>query len=318
MNLDYHVNNWFKRYEEIIPEFNEFLKTLFIKPLRAIRVNTTRVKPKLIYDALIELGFNINPHPTLSYIYYSSDAKLGKTIYHELGYYYLEDLVSTLPPIILLKNIGNTSSVIDLTAAPGGKCTHMAQILYNKPYHIIANDINKKRINILIRNIERLALTNIIITNYDARKYPFIRSDRIMLDAPCSSETLIYEMSISEIKMLYKKLYIKYSKIQREIIKRAYQIQPENGLLLYSVCTIAPEESEAIINYAINLGYKVEKLSNIPFKYIPGIDSWKINGKTVVFDSSIKRTIRIYPHLNLDEYGGSIGYLYIALLKKVG
>ncbi len=314
-----NVVNWFLRYRDIIPEFDYFMEIVFRQPLRAIRVNTIKVSPKAIYDVLLDLGFDVYKLPSLSYVLYSPNKGLGKTIFHQLGYYYLEDIVSILPPKILLYKIGRFPLVLDLAAAPGGKCTHMGQLLIDKHYFVLANDISKTRINILIKNIERLGLTNIIVTCYDSRKLPYVCSDRILFDAPCSSESLIYEMSEKDLRFLVSgKSIEKYPKLQMEIIKHAYNLLADGGYLLYSVCTFAPEECEAVVNYALQIGFKIEKIS-IPstlFKCSRGIDEWVINGEHVKFDSDIKHSVRIYPHLNFDRYGGSIGYLYIVLLRK--
>jgi len=246
---------------------------------------------------------------------------LGRTLYHGLGYYYVEDLVSLLPPIILFKSLRRKLKILDLAAAPGGKCTHMSQLLLRENLNslVIANEPDNVRRRALIINVERLTLPNIIITGYDGRYFPKTTLfDGIIFDAPCSSESLLYEMSARDLKMLSESTYIKYSQLQKSIIRNAYEIIDHGGLLVYSVCTFAPEEAEDVINYALEVGFKVEKLPRLPFKFSKGLDEWKISGKVIRFDSSIsKHTVRLYPHLNYDDYQGSIGYLYLSLLRKV-
>ena len=316
------VSKWFSRYRDIIPEFDYFMSVLFERPLRAIRVNTIKVSADLIYDLLCEFNFEVYRFPTLDYVLYSPSSGLGKTIFHKLGYFYLEDIVSLFPPVILLRKLGDYPIVLDLTAAPGGKCSHMAQLLLERgcgKYFVVANDVNASRLQVLIRNVERLGLTNVIITSYDCRSYPEVITDRILFDAPCSSEALVYEMKTEDLKLLISGNTIgKYSRLQIATIQRAYNLLSDGGLLLYSTCTVAPEECEAVVNYALQIGFRIERIilpGNV-VRYVGGIEEWIIDGKRVKFDSDIKYTIRVYPHLNYDRYRGSIGYLYIALLRK--
>lgn len=321
MEKPLYLKRILSRYKEIIPDSEFFTKVILQKPIRCIRVNFLKIDTYSLFELLNSLGFNLIKIDWLNYAFYTHDENPGKTIYHSLGYYYVEDIVSLLPPIILFRSLNCKRLILDLAAAPGGKCTHIAQLLLEEEPSsiVIANEPNSLRRRALIINVDRLTLPNIIITGYDGRYFPKnVLFNGIIFDAPCSSEALLYEMKGNDLKMLSRKIYNRYSQLQKAIIKSAYEIMNNDSLLIYSVCTFAPEEAENVVNYALEIGFKIEKLPKLPLKTYKGVDEWKIDRKWVYFDPQVSKfTARVYPHLNYSKYKGSTGYLYLALLKKV-
>ena len=306
------------RYRDLVPEFEGFVESLLSRPLRCVRVNTVKADPGEVAEELVSSGFELRRVPWLGYAFYTSAEGLGKHLLHALGYYYVEDVASLIPPLLLLEELGRQPYVIDMAAAPGGKCTHIAQILHGKPYLVVANDVDRRRLDALESNIDRLGLCNVAVTAYDARRFPRIGGcDRIMLDAPCSSEALLYEMSDEDARVLLRRPYSRYRRVQEAMVRRAYELLEPGGLLVYCVCTVAPEEAEAVVDYAVRLGFKVRD-AKVPLRHERGIEEWRVDGETLRFDPSVRRTARIYPHLNLEEYGGSVGCLYVAVLERGG
>jgi NOL1/NOP2/sun family putative RNA methylase len=308
------ISNIFDRYRDIIPEYEYFLEIILKRPLKAIRFNTLHYDIELIHDYL-EKECELDRLEWCSYAYYIKEEDgIGKSFYHESGLFYIQNITSLLPPLLLtpMKN----DWVLDVAASPGGKATHIAQIMGNNGV-VVANDVDRKRILRLTSNIRRLGITNTIVTCMDAGNYPKIPGiTKILVDAPCSNESLVYRMDTKTLKILVnKKVYQQYSRLQREIISRMAQIMDRGRRLLYCVCTFAPEEAEAVTDYALNHGFRPIKIS-VPLKYTKGIEEWTINGERVKFSSDVRFSLRVYPHLNFEEYRGNIGFLYISLLEK--
>jgi|Deesub1362B_J571_1020462.scaffolds.fasta_scaffold00004_224 16S rRNA C967 or C1407 C5-methylase (RsmB/RsmF family) len=309
------VEKILNRYKDIIPEYDFFKEVVFHRPLKSIKINNIVYDEKEILSLLKERTA-LHKIDWCSHAYYTEgNYKLGRSVYHELGLFYIQNITSLLPPLIL--NPKEDDITLDVAAAPGGKTIHMAQIMNNQGI-IYANDKDPRRIKQLIYNITKFSVTNTVVTNIDARLYPSIdRYSKVLLDAPCTNESLIYKMNTRTLEMLLsQRIYRKYHVLQKQIIKRLSMLLDKESLLLYSVCTYAPEECEYVVESAINYGFEPIKLNAVPLKCCKGIDEWIINGRKIRFDSSVKRCIRIYPHLNYNKYHGSTGYIFISLLRR--
>lgn len=302
----------YQRYSEIIPNFEEFLRVIR-KPLPySIRVNTLKTTPEDLIPRLELRGFKLERVEWHEWFYIITDlGKLGqpgKTLEHTLGYYYVQELVSGLPPLVLDPEPGEL--VLDMAAAPGSKTTQMAQMMENRGT-IVANDVDMDRISALKSNIDRLGVTNTVITRSDARKLSLpVKFDRILLDAPCSSEGIVRKdptasgkVSLREIRHL--------SRLQKGMVRNAYSLLKEGGVLVYSVCTFSPEECEEVVDFAVKLGFTTEEV-RVPMRTVKGLRKWKDErGREVVFDPEVEKAVRIYPHMN--DSGG----MFIAKLVKV-
>lgn len=128
-----------------------------------------------IVESISDNCFKINKSPI----------PLGATTEYLAGFYMIQSAASMLPVQILDPQPGDY--VLDMSAAPGGKTTHIGQLLKNQGL-IVANDLKKERLISLNYNIQRMGLKNVIITNYDGRKFPesLMNFDKILLDAPCT------------------------------------------------------------------------------------------------------------------------------------
>ncbi len=302
----------YERYRRIIPDFDRFFEFLTKPLLYSIRVNTLKIDPERLIKRLEGRGLKLEPVSWHEWFYVAKDQdsakRVGKTLEHVLGYYYVQELVSALPPLVLNPEPGEV--ILDLAAAPGSKTTQMAQMMENKGT-IIANDVDLSRISALKSNIDRLGITNVAITQIDARRFYSNRKfHKILLDAPCSSEGTIRKnpwsppkISLNEIKRL--------SKLQKAMIRNAYHLLEKGGVLVYSVCTFSPEECEEVVDFAIKLGFEPEKVE-VPLKTVPGIRKWvDEKGKEYEYDMGVTKAVRLYPHVN--DTGG----MFIAKLRKI-
>jgi len=292
------IGKIFRRYEEFIPDFQDFLEALGRSPPFSIRVNTIKSSFEKLSDRFDEYGINYEP------VEWYRDAMITEervthTLEYYLGDFYVQELASMVPPLIL--NPDENSFVLDMCAAPGSKTTQIAQMMNNRG-HIVANDIEMERVKILRSNVKQMGCLNVTITKRDGRK---IRGENIfdfvLLDAPCSGEGRHWKFnplgwSESKIKSL--------SKLQSSLLENAIRLVKEGGVVVYSTCTYAPEENEAVLSRFLDrvkiLGVKS------PVRALPGITEWR--GE--FYGEEMKKAIRLFPHIS------GTGGFFIAKLQK--
>jgi len=281
------MNIFLKRYEEIFGE--DCRKILEVKLRSAIRVNTIKISEKEIVKRLREQKAVVEKIPFADLGYFV-DAKfsIGATPEYLLGYYYIQEAASQLPVQVL--NPEKNDLVLDMAAAPGGKTTQIAQYMENKGV-LIAIDKEEFRLKSLRNNLERLGVANCIVYKKDGQDISDFRMkfDKILLDAPCSGNLIVDK------KWLDKKTIegIKErAELQKKLLKAAVSVLKEKGTLVYSTCSMEPEENEIVIDWALsNLPIKLEK---IDLKIgIPAISEFE--GRK--FSSEIKKCVRIVPYL---------------------
>lgn len=304
------------------PFFLEYLKELFgneldlfleysIKPLKeSIRVNTLKISCNSLKNILIEKNWKIKKIPWVDYgflIEYSPE-DIAQTLEYSLGYYYIQGAMSMLPVEILDLKKGDI--VLDLCAAPGSKTTQISQKMEGKGI-IIANDINVKRIKALSSNIQKCFALNVIILLKDGRiLYKWYKDtfDKVLIDAPCSS-TGIIRKSWRVAKKWNIKLIERLSKYQTQLLLSGFDCLKKGGVLVYSTCSICPEENERCINNLLqsrnNAYLKEIDIKNI--KYENGITNWKKEK----YNEEILKCIRIYPYHNDSE-----GFFIAKIVKE--
>ena len=194
----------------------------------------------------------VKKHPIVehAYIYEKEIYDLGKSIFYDLGCFYLQEPSAMIPSFLLDPN--EDDIVLDLCAAPGGK-TVQASFLMNGRGLIIANDIARDRTDILLENAEKLGLPNVVITNNDFQKIEKNYEShftKIILDAPCSGSGMFRKMESMKNDWSYNKV-LKYSEVQKSLILSAYSMLSPGGIMVYSTCSFSYEENEEIIEYLL-------------------------------------------------------------------
>lgn len=146
----------------------------------------------------------------------------------------------------LLLDPEENMEVLDLAAAPGGKTSHLAELMHNNG-QITALDISQNRLDLIRENLARLGVENVTLIKSDAVKYEDRkRYDRILADLPCSGLGLI--ASKPEIKWDKSEAVIKkMAELQYEILSNNLDKLKIGGQLLYSTCTLSREENQDLI-----------------------------------------------------------------------
>ena len=279
-------------------ELERYLEMLKVPILRTIRCNTLKISPSELKIKLENKGWKINQpfHEFQEIMIVESElapGELGRALEHMLGYYYIQEMASMLPVLVL--NPKPSETVLDLCAAPGSKTTQIAARMENSGL-LIANEVKMDRLKILATNIERCGVANCIVTRKDGialckrLKEEGFLFDKILLDAPCSGEGTI-RSTPRTLESWNIKTIENLSKLQKSLIASAIEILKPEGELVYSTCTHAPEENEEVLNFALkNFDVKIEKI-NLPVKASPGITKWM--DKEYLQD--VKLSCRLYP-----------------------
>jgi NOL1/NOP2/sun family putative RNA methylase len=294
-------------------DFDSYMEILKVEPVRSFRCNTLKISPEDLKKRLENKGWKIKlpfkNYPEVMIVdSILQPGELGRSIEHILGYYYIQEIASMLPVLILNPKEGER--VLDLCASPGSKTTQIAARMNNKGL-LVANEVKFGRIKILAANTERCGVMNIVMTRKDGIalckrfKNENFLFDKILLDAPCSGEGTI-RSTPKTLEMWNIKTIENLSKLQKSLIASAIEILKPNGELIYSTCTHAPEEDEEVVDFALkNFDVKVEE-TVLPLETREGITQWEDKE----YSSQVKLAHRIYPQVANTE-----GFFLVKLKK---
>ena len=306
-----------KRMEILLgkAEAKKFFDISYTKTPSSLRCNTLKISIKDLKSRLENYGWKLkqpfSEFPEVMVV--ESELKpgeLGNTKEHLLGYYYVQEISSMLPMLVLKPESGDF--VLDLCASPGSKTTQAAAMMENGGT-IIANEINMGRVGILNSNLERCGVMNTIVTRKEGvalcekflKKTQF-KFDKILVDAPCSGEGTLRK-SPKTFLMWNPNMIKKIAGTQRKLAEAALKILKVGGTMIYSTCTLAPEEDEMVVDYLIkNFNIEVEKIV-LPLKFGCGVCEWE--EKKMAED--VKKCLRLYPQDNNTD-----GF-FVAKIKKL-
>lgn len=284
-----------ERYSKLT-DWEEFKKYSLAYLRKCIRVNTLKISVSDARKRLEDQGWELEPIPWCKegFWIYGERRDLGNLPEHVLGQIYVQESASMIPPIVLDPQPGER--VLDMCAAPGSKSTQIAQYMKNEGV-LVANESMWKRLAALGINIRRCGIKNAVITNMEGRFFDKEQFDKILVDAPCSGTGTIRK-SLKTISMWSPHLVRKLAGIQRQLIKTAYEGLVPGGTMVYSTCTLEPDEDEAIVQYLLdNYPDAVVEKFDLDIKHGPALLEWE--GKK--FDPSIVNCLRLYPQDNDTE-----------------
>ena len=247
-------------------EIDKLMDSLKDESLHAVLLN-----PKKMSDEeFLKLFPDVIKHPIVAhaYIYKKEIYNLGKSIYHTLGCFYLQEPSAMVPAYLL--NAEENDLILDMCAAPGGK-TIQTSFLMKDTGLIISNDLSKPRTFSIVENVERLGLGNIVVTNNDLSLIDNKLQntfDKIILDAPCSGSGMFRKEDKMVQDWSYNKV-LKFAETQKQLISIAYSMLKPGGTLVYSTCSFSLEEDEDVIKYLLeNSDAEIVPITNNPLFYI--------------------------------------------------
>jgi len=244
----------------------------------SLRVNTLKISVENFKKLMKEKGWDFDQIPWIKEGFWvSSSELLSKTKEHSLGYYFLQDASSMIPPLVL--DPKPFDRILDLAASPGAKTTQMAAMMDNTGV-IIANDIRHERLKALRGNLQRCGVTNTVVTKMWGENFwkSGLKFSKILLDAPCTATgtmnpRILAETSVTSIRTL--------SNLQKKMIESASKVLTKDGFIVYSTCSLEKEENEENIQYA------VEEL---------GLKTVSIEVKNLDYSQTFENCIRVKPN----------------------
>ncbi|MDE1464269.1 RsmB/NOP family class I SAM-dependent RNA methyltransferase [Spartinivicinus poritis] len=322
-----------KRLQQIVPpqQLASVLESFYqIKPT-SFRINTLKSDPEQVKQQLQDEGFDLQPVAWFNQAFTIPNEQrraLTESNAFYQGEIYIQSLSSMLAPIELAPQPGET--VLDLAAAPGGKTLQMACMMNNQGA-LSAVEPVKSRFFKLKANLEQQGASMVKTYLTDGRtvggKCPE-RFDRVLLDAPCSSESRFSQLTPKSWSHWSLKKVKEVAKKQKKLLLSAlYSLKPR-GIMLYSTCSFSPEENEAIVNHILKkfgeavilepLQLSINRLqvpannlqahssTSIPLEIQPGLTEW--NQKSL--HPELANSTRVLPNKVMDGF-------YLCKLKKI-
>jgi NOL1/NOP2/sun family putative RNA methylase len=300
-------------------EYAAFSAALEAKAVSGLRVNTLKLSVgEFQRISPVALGERVAWSPSAFTLYPDSSTGIsqadalqagepGKHPFHLAGLYYLQDPSAMVAAPLL--DPQPSERVLDLAASPGGKTTALAALMQGRGL-LVANEIKDKRLGHLVVNVERWGAGNVIVTNETPERLadhfgPFF--DRVLVDAPCSGEGM-FRRDRSARTDWSTEMVQGCALRQSNILRVAARLVRSGGYLLYSTCTFAPEEDEAVIAKLLELlpEYEVVPIPLFP-GFMPGRPDWmesfspfkssrKLKTAELARSESLKNAVRLFPH----------------------
>jgi 16S rRNA (cytosine1407-C5)-methyltransferase len=302
-----------ERFYAIYPKMADTLLPTFDKPKRvAFRINPLKTNVQTVLEKLEAEGIVPEPVDWYPYAFTTAPELRDKLTHSELfenGDIYIQSLSSMLAPLVLAPQPGET--ILDLTAAPGGKSLMMAAQMQNDGWLSVVEP-GKDRFFRLKANLERGGVTIAHTYMTDGRsvgnKCPEM-FDRVMLDAPCSTEAKFKSFDPKSYAYWSERKIKEMAKLQQRLMVSAIKSLKVGGKLLYATCSFAPEENEAIIDKALKKHPELQVLPiDLPVQNKQaGFTQW---GKKS-YNPQLEHAIRILPTEMMDGF-------FLCLLEKKG
>ncbi|MBS7129668.1 MULTISPECIES: 16S rRNA (cytosine(967)-C(5))-methyltransferase RsmB [Clostridium] len=244
------VRMFIKQYGE--HEALEILEGLNNTPKMTVRVNSIKGDYEDVYEELEEAGYNIEEGCICPE---AISIKGGKGIENNQAFVDGKITVQDESAMLIspLLDLEEGMKVLDLCCAPGGKTTHIGELL-NNTGEVLGFDLHENKLELVKENYERLGITNIKLAQMDATKLDaklVSYADRVLLDVPCSGIGIIRKKP--EIKWTKKRKDLKeIVEVQREILENAWEYLKTGGVMVYSTCTLNKEENEENIKWFLS------------------------------------------------------------------
>ncbi|MFH1444355.1 MAG: hypothetical protein ABIG34_03120 [Candidatus Peregrinibacteria bacterium] len=323
------------------------------RPLRkSVRVNTLKCSVADFQAWAKEQGWSLTPVPWWPEGFFIErtdlSVALGRDIRHLLGHFYMQEAASMLP--VALLNPQSGESILDLCAAPGSKTTQIAASLQGrglpavaeghqarkesarlrqgfggqpsaKAGVVVANDMQEKRLRVLNDALQRTGATTVVITRKTGQwfsKHLTERFDRVVCDAPCTAQgtarkdpTALQYSSMDSIA--------RAARLQYQLLEAAVHAAKVGGRIVYSTCTLTPEENEGVALSILNkFSDQLEVVH--PKEALPSGLKWDMSAAisdSETVQKSLNSHANLHPFLRLWPQTYDTEGFFCAVFKKV-
>jgi 16S rRNA C967 or C1407 C5-methylase (RsmB/RsmF family)/NOL1/NOP2/fmu family ribosome biogenesis protein len=219
----------------------EQITSIRLNPLKLPKPETTSLRNNAVTNiSWSQFGYYLKSRPSFTF----------DPVFHA-GCYYVQEASSMFleQALVQLADLSLPLKILDLSAAPGGKSTHI-QSLISKQSLLVSNEVIRSRANILKDNIIKWGAENVVVTNNDPKDFARLENyfDIIVVDAPCSGSglfrrepTAIEEWSLNNVQLC--------SQRQQRILADVWPALKKGGILIYSTCSYSTREDEAIMDW---------------------------------------------------------------------
>lgn len=310
------ISSALQRYQSLLSTegYNQLIGELEHPLPQGIRANPLKIDPDQAVRSWSErYGWEIRPiaYESTGWQILSAANPVSQTVEHRLGFYYIQDAASMLPAALFDLDPARPELILDMAASPGGKTTHLASRMMDHGL-IIANDASASRLSGLRVVLQNWGAINIAITNYPGERfgewYPET-FDKVLLDAPCSMQSLRSTES-HPMRPISENERRTLSLRQARLLESAFTALRPGGQVVYSTCTLAPEEDEAVVDSLLKRfpgSAQVIDVSSLLPAPAPGLTK---DGEQI-FSPEVEKTIRLWPHLF-----GTSGFFAAVITKK--
>jgi 16S rRNA (cytosine967-C5)-methyltransferase len=297
---EFIVRSWLKNYGA---QALEIIKHCQKAPRLTLRVSSLAIETAAYKEILEKAGIESDFGELVpECLVLKKGARPDKLPGFAEGLFAVQDEAAAFVSKVVDPKAGET--VVDLCAAPGGKTLHMAELMEGKG-RVVAVDISESRLNLLKESRLRMDLRNIESKSADGKKFkPGFNVDRVLVDAPCSGTGVIAKRS--DLRFNRQEEDIKtLSYIQTALLENAAEMLRPGGMLVYSTCSIEPEEGPEIVESFLEKHSNFERTDIGSFFPEGLLEKWNMT------KAAAQGSVMFLPPAN-----GSAGFYIARLVKK--
>jgi len=236
------VKRWVSRFG--VEEAARLLQANNERPPLSLRINTLKIEPATFLTQLEQQQISYTGSSHIDYfVKVKALTRIGQMELFRNGMFTIQDESGALPGILLAPRPGER--VVDLCAAPGGKTTHLSELMKNEG-EVVAIDKYEAKLKLIRAACDRLGCSNVVLRVGDALEYEQESVDKVLLDVPCSGLGVLakkpdikWKRDVVDIQKLHG--------VQLQFIESAARLLAAGGVLVYSTCTTEPEENREVV-----------------------------------------------------------------------
>lgn len=275
------------------------------RPNLTLRVNSLKISMPELKKNLFDSGLSFKEaqHIPSESVILQEFLDIGHSAIYRNGLFSIQDESSSLASRLLNPSPGQT--IIDMCSGPGGKTTHLAQLMHNQG-RIIAFEKNQKRLEMVKNECQRLGINIVTAVLNDSSQFCkdyFEKADKIFVDVPCSGTGVIRKKPDLKWKNLNNTRLKELNQLQSGILDVASRYLKPKGEILYSTCSMEREENDGIIKNFLekNNHFTVQDTSSFVKK-----------NSMIKYDTEVKQAIQLLPGYSGDNIDG----FYMVKMQK--
>jgi 16S rRNA (cytosine1407-C5)-methyltransferase len=290
-----------ERYAGLLPaeDFAILLEELKQPLVSAIRLNSLKTSKEDLEDCINRYGWELEAVPFCNqgYRVLHAETPPSQTIEHRLGDFYIQDAASMLPAELFDISSSQEPLILDLAASPGGKTTHLVDRVMDRGV-VIANDSSQERLTALRIVLQTWSTASCAITCFPGERFGswFPETfDAVLLDAPCSMDGL-RATEAHPLRPITIKERAGLARRQVNLLRSAIQAAKSGGQVVYSTCTLAPEENEGVLDSLLKEHpgtFEIQEIHSRLSRPAPGLEQ----DENSRFDAQVKYAARLWPHI---------------------